>query len=146
MLSQTTSSIVPLFGLASTVIATLNPAGTFLEPSKNPSLYESVFTRRILNDSSAYGNFSGQPTPGGNFTVGIIGAGAAGLYSAILLESLGINYEILEADTRPGGRIYTKYFDEEKWEKSNPGDPDYYDYYVSLSSRIRAHIPMIMAD
>ena len=131
MLTKATSSIVPWLSLASSVAATLTPAGAFLEPSKNPSLYESVFTRRILNDSSAYGNFARQPTPGGNFTVGIIGAGAAGLYSAILLESLGIKYEILEADVRPGGRIYTKYFDEAKWEKSNPGEPDYYDYYVS---------------
>lgn len=56
-----------------------------------------------------------------DFNVGIIGAGMTGLYTAMILKSLGIKYEILEASKRPGGRVYTHYFDEEK------RDGDYYD-------------------
>ncbi|KAI9256492.1 hypothetical protein BDA99DRAFT_561940 [Phascolomyces articulosus] len=45
--------------------------------------------------------------------IGIIGAGAAGLFSAYLLEQAGFtNYEILEASDRVGGRIQTVYFDD----------------------------------
>lgn len=70
-----------------------------------------------------------------NITVGIIGAGVTGLYSAILLQSLDINYEIIEANNRTGGRIWTHYFDPDAWAKSKPGEPEYYDYFVrTLSS------------
>ena len=65
-----------------------------------------------------------------NLTVGIIGAGASGLYAAILLQSLGIDYEILEANDRAGGRIYTHYFDPDTWKASKAGQPEYYDYFV----------------
>ncbi|KAI9678851.1 MAG: hypothetical protein M1817_005911 [Caeruleum heppii] len=85
--------------------------------------------------SPLYGNFTGPPT-NGNLTVGIIGAGTAGLYAAILLESLGIDYEILEADSRPGGRILTHYFNETAWRSSQPGEPDYYDYVDIGAMRI----------
>ena len=100
----------------------------------DPRRFDQLFTRRILATSTSYGNLSspGAPTAA-NLTVGIIGAGAAGLYSAILLESLGIDCEILEANNRPGGRIYTHYFDEPTWQKSRPGEPAYYDYVVSGS-------------
>jgi hypothetical protein len=54
------------------------------------------------------------------FIVGIIGAGAAGLYTAMILQSLGIEYEILEADSKVGGRLFTHQF------SSAPND-----YYVS---------------
>lgn len=53
------------------------------------------------------------------FHVGIIGAGVAGLYTAMILKSLDIPYEILEASNRIGGRIYTHRF------SNDPGD--YYD-------------------
>lgn len=46
--------------------------------------------------------------------VGIISGGTAGLYAAIILDSLDIDYEILEASDRIGGRVYTHRFDEEK--------------------------------
>jgi len=66
-------------------------------------------------------------------TVGILGAGAAGLYSALLLDWLNnllesqkelfrFDYEILEAEPeRVGGRMYTYRFKSGKK----------YDYYVS---------------
>ena len=42
----------------------------------------------------------------------IIGAGATGLYAAMIFESLGINYQIIEANKkeRLGGRISTYRF------------------------------------
>ncbi len=42
-------------------------------------------------------------------TVGIIGGGFAGLYSGLILQSLGIDCEIFEASERVGGRIDTWY-------------------------------------
>ncbi|KAI9843853.1 MAG: hypothetical protein M1838_002425 [Thelocarpon superellum] len=92
--------------------------------------YDRLFTRRLLASSAAYGKFSTSTATAtdGPLTVGIIGAGAAGLYSAILLESLGVSCEVLEADTQAGGRIRTHYFDEAAWKRSRPGEPAYYDY------------------
>ena len=52
--------------------------------------------------------------------VGILGAGIGGLYTALILDSLDIEYEILEASDRTGGRIFTYKF---------PGGGKY-DYYV----------------
>ncbi|KAG8157463.1 hypothetical protein KVR01_012847 [Diaporthe batatas] len=52
----------------------------------------------------------------------IVGAGVAGLYIAMILDSLEIpnlTYDILEADSRVGGRVYTHYFSKEPH--------DYYD-------------------
>ncbi|KAJ4466003.1 L-amino acid oxidase [Lentinula aciculospora] len=45
--------------------------------------------------------------------IAIIGAGAAGLYTAMILDSLGIKYEILEGSGRHGGRILTHTFTNE---------------------------------
>ncbi|RWS18950.1 hypothetical protein B4U80_14526, partial [Leptotrombidium deliense] len=47
--------------------------------------------------------------------VGIVGAGLTGLYAALLLNELGINYEIIEASHRIGGRINTHYFDSREY-------------------------------
>ncbi|KAI1501590.1 hypothetical protein F5X99DRAFT_382386 [Biscogniauxia marginata] len=52
----------------------------------------------------------------------IVGAGIAGLYIAMILDSLeipGLTYDILEANTRVGGRVYTHHFSKEPH--------DYYD-------------------
>jgi monoamine oxidase len=91
-----------------------------------------------MREILAKSNYSSYPTiptpPEVPLKVGIIGAGAAGLYSAVLLDSLGIDYDILEASGRVGGRIYTYRFNETAWEASTPDDPDFYDYYVSQSS------------
>ena len=61
------------------------------------------------------------PTPP-KLPVCIIGAGMAGLYTAMIFESLGISYHIIDADTRErvSGRMFTHYFPN--------GGP--YDYYV----------------
>jgi monoamine oxidase len=41
--------------------------------------------------------------------VGIVGGGFAGLYAGLILQSLGIEFEIFEASDRVGGRIHTWY-------------------------------------
>lgn len=41
----------------------------------------------------------------GPLHVGVLGAGMAGLYSVMLLQSLGISCEVLEAAELPGGRV-----------------------------------------
>ena len=55
--------------------------------------------------------------------VGIIGAGVGGLYTALMLDSLGIGCEILEASDRVGGRLSTYKFP----------NGEKYDYYVRTS-------------
>ena len=63
--------------------------------------------------------------------VGIIGAGCAGLFTALIFEhlketcDLNVEYEILEANSedRLGGRLFSYYFKDVK----NPGVHDYYD-------------------
>ena len=57
--------------------------------------------------------------------VGILGAGVGGLYTALILQSLGIPFEIIEGSDRIGGRLYTHKFEHKKAGK--------YDYYVSVS-------------
>lgn len=85
------------------------------------------FFRNVV-DASTYSEHDRVPTPAGiPLKVGIIGAGAAGLYAAMLLDSLDIDYDIYEASERVGGRIYTYRFSE----SDDPTDPAYYDYYVS---------------
>ena len=60
--------------------------------------------------------------PSPELPICIVGAGTAGLYTAMILESLGISYQIVDADTRErvGGRLFTYHF---------PGGGPY-DYYV----------------
>jgi len=56
-----------------------------------------------------------QPEGSKEFTIGILGAGVAGLYTALMIDSLGpdsgITYQILEADQRIGGRLFTYQFE-----------------------------------
>ncbi|TFY58617.1 hypothetical protein EVG20_g8079 [Dentipellis fragilis] len=61
--------------------------------------------------------------------VGIIGAGAAGLYAAMILQDLGIEYEILEANDRIGGRIFTHRFNGEAGRHAPKNTPERYDYF-----------------
>ena len=50
-----------------------------------------------------------QTEPTSKPVVGIVGGGFAGLYSGLILQSLGIEFEIFEASDRVGGRIDTWY-------------------------------------
>lgn len=67
----------------------------------------------------------GQPPPSGA-RVAIIGAGVAGLRTAMLLERLNIPYKIFEANDGPGGRLYTYRFPSDP-DTSPPGQHDYYE-------------------
>ncbi|KAG8950361.1 hypothetical protein FRC04_007803 [Tulasnella sp. 424] len=53
--------------------------------------------------------------------VGIIGAGVGGLYAALILQSLGIPCEILEASERVGGRVFTHRFSTQKYDYFDVG-------------------------
>jgi len=60
------------------------------------------------------------------YRVAIIGAGVAGLRTAMLLQSRHIPYKIFEASDRPGGRLFTYQFPSKP--PNNPqGKHDYYD-------------------
>lgn len=50
--------------------------------------------------------------------VGVVGAGAAGLYTAMILDHLGIEYELIEASNRAGGRVHTHHFAKDSNNKS----------------------------
>ena len=58
--------------------------------------------------------------------VAIIGAGLAGLRTAMLLQKHKIPYKIFEASDRPGGRIFTYSFRSDP-DMSPEGNHDYYD-------------------
>lgn len=70
------------------------------------------------------------PKPTDDLPVCIIGAGTAALYTAMIFESLGISYQIVDADTpdRVGGRLFTYHF-------PNAGPYDYYVGWVCLHAR-----------
>ena len=70
------------------------------------------------------------PTP--NLPVCIIGLGVTGLYTAMIFESLGISYQIVDGDPhkRIGGRLYTHHF-------AGGGT---YDYYVSRNRTRQRHV------
>lgn len=55
--------------------------------------------------------------------VGILGAGVGGLYTALILQSLNVSYQIIEASNRTGGRLYTHKFEQ----------GGFYDYFVSFT-------------
>ncbi|KAF5325025.1 hypothetical protein D9619_010096 [Psilocybe cf. subviscida] len=61
--------------------------------------------------------------------IGIVGAGVAGLYAAMILQSLNIDYEILEANDRIGGRVFTHRFNGDKGVDAPVNDPARYDYF-----------------
>lgn len=83
----------------------------------------------LVNGTIPIGTVTGnRPQPPGKFKVGIVGAGCAGLFTAMILDhinekipELNIEYDILEAadEDRLGGRLYTYNFSGNK--------KDYYD-------------------
>lgn len=61
----------------------------------------------------------------------IVGAGAAGLYAALILQKLNIDFEILEAEPseeRIGGRMFTHRFNGNAGRDAPVGDAARYDY------------------
>lgn len=110
-----------------------------MEPSPMPALplgetdsFQPSQSWSFVRSNSAYQPQASQPAaetirPIG--TVAIIGAGVSGLYTAMILDSLDISYEILEANDRIGGRIYTHRFNGEEGKNAPVGDPARYDYF-----------------
>ncbi|KAF4575442.1 hypothetical protein EYR40_004818 [Pleurotus pulmonarius] len=93
--------------------------GTVKEAMSVSSALDTLFERGHLPTSKVS---EGSKDP--EFVVGILGAGIGGLYAALILNSLNIKYEIIEATGRSGGRLYTHKF---KKQDGSPGDE--YDYY-----------------
>lgn len=84
-------------------------------PIQLPPAFPDVISRTLAGGGELAAVTSGStgvliPCPGHSAKVGIIGAGVGGLYAAMMLESLDIDYEILEASERVGGRLYTHPF------------------------------------
>ena len=70
--------------------------------------------------------------------VGIVGAGMAGLYAALMLQTTwvagaatqDVTFELLESDShRVGGRGFTYWFNGEQGMEAEPGTNDYLDYF-----------------
>ncbi len=71
------------------------------------------------------------PTTDNVIKLGIVGAGMAGIYTAFIIDKLKderppvlnykIEYEILEASTRMGGRCYTYKFSDDPHDYYDPG-------------------------
>ncbi|KAF8872619.1 hypothetical protein BD779DRAFT_331003 [Infundibulicybe gibba] len=62
----------------------------------------------------------GDPSISATSEVGILGAGIGGLYVALMLQSVGISYKIIEESDRTGGRLFTHRF-------KDGGEFDYFD-------------------
>lgn len=96
--------------------------------------------------------------------IGIVGGGMAGMYAALLLEQLGISYQIFEASgERVGGRVLTHYFNNaphqyaelgamrfpENWMQSRLFN--FWEYLNNTASKVRGareivRIPYILFD
>jgi protoporphyrinogen oxidase len=79
-------------------------------------------------------NFRQSPVNVDGFKVAIIGAGAAGLFTAMIFDylndrfpGLNVKYELLEGEQeRSGGRLFTYKFPQQT-DQPKPGPHDYYD-------------------
>ena len=67
--------------------------------------------------------------PNRKINVGIVGAGMSGLYAALILDSLNIDFELHEASGEHlGGRIFTYHFSKKKENASRQTCAEYNDY------------------
>jgi Flavin containing amine oxidoreductase len=84
--------------------------------------------KKYAASDKAEGNWDskGHPIIRKGYKVAIIGAGVAGLRTAMLLQSKHIPYKIFEASGRPGGRLFTYKFPSRP-PYNPPGHHDYYD-------------------
>lgn len=91
--------------------------------SKAPT-HDAKRPSESLSWNKLYAGF--QPEALSSSRVAIIGAGVAGLRTAMLLDRLKIPYKIYEANDGPGGRLYTYHFPSDA-NKSPAGKHDYYE-------------------
>lgn len=59
-----------------------------------------------------------------SFAVGVVGAGMAGLYASLILQDLDLQHDVIEASSRPGGRVHTRRF--------TPNEGDYFELGAML--------------
>ncbi|KAM9979064.1 hypothetical protein ACTFIZ_000411 [Dictyostelium cf. discoideum] len=91
------------------------------EQNEKPKSFKSIYSSYLLNNSNNNNNENENlikqtkiKSSIKELSVGIIGAGICGLYSAMILQDLGINYKILEINKeRIGGRIYSYRFSDQ---------------------------------
>ena len=104
---------------------------TTFQPEKS---FRAKLAERAVNDSlpTPFRLTPGLQEPGGplesfqikvnpSLKIGIIGAGAAGLCTGMILQRLGRKFDVLEASDHVGGRMFTYSFSQP------PKDYDYYD-------------------
>ncbi|RYP76696.1 hypothetical protein DL771_001618 [Monosporascus sp. 5C6A] len=63
-----------------------------------------------------------------SFNIGVVGGGMAGLYASLLLEDLGLQHEVIEASSKPGGRVRSHHF--------TPSNGDYFEVGAMLFPEI----------
>ncbi|KAM9973717.1 hypothetical protein ACTFIW_010840 [Dictyostelium discoideum] len=89
------------------------------DQNEKPKSFKSIYSSYLLNNSNNSNNENlikqtKIKSSIKELSVGIIGAGICGLYSAMILQDLGINYKILEiSKERIGGRIYSHRFSDQ---------------------------------
>ncbi|KAF9466955.1 hypothetical protein BDZ94DRAFT_1305819 [Collybia nuda] len=82
-----------------------------LGPLEGPiSTVPASFLRMSADVATLDVDDSSTHTPVEHAPVGILGAGPGGLYTALILEDLGIPYRIIEAQKQVGGRLFTHKF------------------------------------
>lgn len=100
-------------------IKSLLNSGTPLLPNPSLKLGDEASINQLLRDTKDLTGLGIKPVEPGKFKVGIIGAGVAGLFTALLFDwlnsnvtGLGIDYDLIEAagEDRLGGRLYTYKF------------------------------------
>ena len=60
--------------------------------------------QKALANANYFNRFADAPQ---HFTIGILGAGVAGLHAAYVLQNANIKATVFEASNRTGGRMYT---------------------------------------
>eukprot|EP01133_Synstelium_polycarpum_P001203 gene1203-1388_t len=92
------------------LLVVLAIATATISAQPKPSLRDHFASALLEQGDAAPAPMDSAVNPHRPIKVGIIGAGMAGLYSAMILKDLGIQFEILEASERYGGRAYTHRF------------------------------------
>jgi len=109
-----------LIQLALAEAVSLNPR--IIIPSSNEWESHEPLTWKALVERDGLPTFRRRAST--DLPIAIIGAGAAGLRVAMMLDYLGIPYDLFEASKRHGGRCYTYHFTKEE---ESGLTHDYYD-------------------
>lgn len=83
-----------------------------LDAGSRDRIFQHHARSMIKTYTDTLGENNAPSSNSGDERVGILGAGIGGLYSALILQSLDIPFEIIEATNRIGGRLYTHKFEQ----------------------------------